>query len=319
MGPGHVPGEEWEARSWGRSRRKVFCWLCWCSVAPLCLTLFRPRGLQPTRLLSPGNFPSKNTGVGCHFLPQGIFPTQGSNPHLLHWQVDSSPLSLSWLNGGWCHGCGPGSQAGVAPGARCPPHLPHVWEGCPGMGALQLLLSPLTLGVSPVWGLCRRVGFQLIGSLPVPPVRLRMTPRLLVLICKTFQPSPFTLWGPRLTSHTGWFLTLSHGTLTAQKARLSLPVTSAWPGVLLVVLGMSFWPLRALFRCPLLREADQPVLPLWAPYFHPLDLFVFYSQGLACILFQLLESRDHACLILYKIRAAPNEGRRRSSCRQLYF
>ena len=28
--------------------------------------------------------PSKNTGVGCHSLLQGIFPTQGSNPHLLH-------------------------------------------------------------------------------------------------------------------------------------------------------------------------------------------------------------------------------------------
>ena len=40
--------------------------------------------------------PGKNTGVGCHFLPQGIFPTQGSNPcllHLLRWQVDSLPLA----------------------------------------------------------------------------------------------------------------------------------------------------------------------------------------------------------------------------------
>ena len=36
---------------------------------------------------------SKNTGVGCHFLSQGIFPTQGSNPRLLHWQVDSLWLS----------------------------------------------------------------------------------------------------------------------------------------------------------------------------------------------------------------------------------
>ena len=34
--------------------------------------------LQPTRLLCPWNFPGKNTGVGCHFLFQGIFPTQGS-------------------------------------------------------------------------------------------------------------------------------------------------------------------------------------------------------------------------------------------------
>ena len=31
--------------------------------------------------------------MGCHFLLQGIFPTQGSNPHLLHWLTDSLPLS----------------------------------------------------------------------------------------------------------------------------------------------------------------------------------------------------------------------------------
>ena len=31
--------------------------------------------------------------VGCHFLFQGIFPAQGSNPGLLHWQADSLPLS----------------------------------------------------------------------------------------------------------------------------------------------------------------------------------------------------------------------------------
>ena len=44
----------------------------------------RPRGLQPTRLLSPWNFPGKSTGVGCQFLLQGIFPTQGLNLGLLH-------------------------------------------------------------------------------------------------------------------------------------------------------------------------------------------------------------------------------------------
>ena len=53
----------------------------------------RPHGLQPARLLCPWDSPCKNTGVGCHFLLQGIFPTQGSNPHLLHWQEDSSALS----------------------------------------------------------------------------------------------------------------------------------------------------------------------------------------------------------------------------------
>ena len=41
-------------------------------------------------------FSSKNTGVGCHFLLLGIFPTQGVNPCLLcllHWQAGSLPLA----------------------------------------------------------------------------------------------------------------------------------------------------------------------------------------------------------------------------------
>ena len=44
----------------------------------------QPHGLQPTRLLCLWNSPGKNTGVSCCFLLQGIFPTQGSNPGLLH-------------------------------------------------------------------------------------------------------------------------------------------------------------------------------------------------------------------------------------------
>ena len=35
----------------------------------------------------------KNTGVGCHLLLQGLFPTHGSNAHLPHWQADSFPLA----------------------------------------------------------------------------------------------------------------------------------------------------------------------------------------------------------------------------------
>ena len=35
----------------------------------------------------------KNTRVLCHFLLQGIFPEEGLNLHLLHWQVDFLPLS----------------------------------------------------------------------------------------------------------------------------------------------------------------------------------------------------------------------------------
>ena len=41
-------------------------------------------GLSPTRLLRPWDFPGKSTGVGCHFLLQKFFLTQGSNPGLLH-------------------------------------------------------------------------------------------------------------------------------------------------------------------------------------------------------------------------------------------
>ena len=37
-------------------------------------------------------FSRQNTGVGCHFLLQGIFLTQGSNLYRLHWRVDSLPL-----------------------------------------------------------------------------------------------------------------------------------------------------------------------------------------------------------------------------------
>ena len=44
-------------------------------------------------LLCPWNFPGKNAGDGCHFLLQRIFPTQGSNLRVLHWQMDSLPLS----------------------------------------------------------------------------------------------------------------------------------------------------------------------------------------------------------------------------------
>ena len=49
--------------------------------------------MQPTRLFCPWDFPGKNTGMGCHFLLQGNFLTQGSNPCLLHWRVDSLLLS----------------------------------------------------------------------------------------------------------------------------------------------------------------------------------------------------------------------------------
>ena len=50
-----------------------------------------PHGLWSARLLCPWDFPGKSTAVGCHFLLQRIFLTQGWNPHLLRWQADSLP------------------------------------------------------------------------------------------------------------------------------------------------------------------------------------------------------------------------------------
>ena len=54
--------------------------------------LFRdPMDCSPHKLLCLWDFSGKNTGVGCHFPLQGIFPTQGSNLHLL------CLLPCSWL------------------------------------------------------------------------------------------------------------------------------------------------------------------------------------------------------------------------------
>jgi len=74
------------------------CWTAWfytlmlfcCLVSKLCPTL-----------LYPWDFPGKNTGVGCHFLLQEIFPIQGLNPVssigrwiLYHWATRKAPIHL---------------------------------------------------------------------------------------------------------------------------------------------------------------------------------------------------------------------------------
>ena len=68
----------------------------WHSMgAQSCPTLCDPMDCSQPGSSLHGIFPSKNTEVGCYFLLQGIFLTQGSNPgllHILHWQADSLPL-----------------------------------------------------------------------------------------------------------------------------------------------------------------------------------------------------------------------------------
>ena len=53
--------------------------------------LFATLWTVPARLLCPRDFPGKNTRMGCHFLLQGMFLTEGLTPHLLHQQAGSSP------------------------------------------------------------------------------------------------------------------------------------------------------------------------------------------------------------------------------------
>ena len=74
------------------------------ALSGFCLELSEVKSLSRARLfvtpwtaafqapLSMG-FPGKSTGVGCHFLLQGIFPTQGLNPSLQHYRRTLYPLS----------------------------------------------------------------------------------------------------------------------------------------------------------------------------------------------------------------------------------
>ena len=90
----------WVWRSSDFSQSLLLC--AWSVVSDS----LRPRGLQPARLLCPWDS-GKNTGVGCHALLQGTFPTQGSNPGLppcgqILYQLShqGSPWILEWVA---CH------------------------------------------------------------------------------------------------------------------------------------------------------------------------------------------------------------------------
>ena len=61
------------------------------SVVPDSLLI--PRAVVCTSLLHLWDFPGKNTGEGCHFLLQEIFPMQGSNPGLPPCRQMLYPLS----------------------------------------------------------------------------------------------------------------------------------------------------------------------------------------------------------------------------------
>ena len=66
----------------------------------LCSTLCGPLDCSPPGSSVHGSFQARNPGMGCHFLLQGIFPTQGSNLRLL------CLLHCRWILYQLCHwGC----------------------------------------------------------------------------------------------------------------------------------------------------------------------------------------------------------------------
>ena len=68
-----------------------------CLVTQSCLTFCNPMDCNPPGSSVHGESSGKNTGVGCHFLLQGIFPTQGLNRHLLHCRGFFTPEPLGKL------------------------------------------------------------------------------------------------------------------------------------------------------------------------------------------------------------------------------
>ena len=98
----------------------MYCALCW--VTQLRPTLWDLMGCSPPGSSVHGDFPGKDTGVGCHALLQGTFPTQGSNtglPHcrqiLYHISHQGSPWTLEWVAYPFSResSC-PGNRAGIS-------------------------------------------------------------------------------------------------------------------------------------------------------------------------------------------------------------
>ena len=76
-------------------------YVLWCTQS--CPTLWDPMDCSPPGFPVYGDSPGNNTGVGCHVLLQGIFPTQGSNPGLpycrwilYHLSQQGSPLGFQY-------------------------------------------------------------------------------------------------------------------------------------------------------------------------------------------------------------------------------
>ena len=120
----------------------------WPDRSGVCVNLsvvsnsWRPRGLQPARLLCPWDSPGRNTGVGSHFLLQGIFPAQGWNLGLLYGRqilyrlsLQESPVEAQW------RGASKGGPAGGAPRPLLPWGLLVTSGDVPGRQGLGQVCS----------------------------------------------------------------------------------------------------------------------------------------------------------------------------------
>ena len=102
----HVPGSLPRAAVWMCNSPLLKAWFCSRTLyaqslgcVQLFLTLWTTVHQTPL-YMGFGDFPGKNIGMDCHVLLQGIFLTQWSIQHLLnllHWQVNSLPLSYLLL------------------------------------------------------------------------------------------------------------------------------------------------------------------------------------------------------------------------------
>ena len=88
-------GNPSENLQWMLKLKARHWWVKWSESRSVVSDSLWPHGLYPAKLLCPWDSPGKNTGVDCHALLQGIFPTQRSNRRLLsplHWEAVSLPL-----------------------------------------------------------------------------------------------------------------------------------------------------------------------------------------------------------------------------------
>ena len=76
--PDTIPKSPLQSREQCPSNSHYILYMCMLNCSVMSNSLWS-HGLSPTRLLCPWDSPGKNTGVGCHFLLQGIFLTEGSN------------------------------------------------------------------------------------------------------------------------------------------------------------------------------------------------------------------------------------------------